>query len=135
MITARIVLIEDNPADVFLFEMAMKEHGIQCELIRFATGAEALSVLCPLNEASETLVPDAIFLDLNTPKSDGFQVLTRLQNSPRLALVPIAIITSSTATADRNRSTIRGVRYIEKPSQLNDFLSEVGQAVKQMLLA
>jgi hypothetical protein len=33
---ARIVLVEDNPGDVFLFEMAMKENGIACELTRFA---------------------------------------------------------------------------------------------------
>ena len=36
---ARIVLIEDNPADVFLIELALKENGIAYELTRFASGS------------------------------------------------------------------------------------------------
>jgi CheY-like chemotaxis protein len=134
MSAVRIVLIEDNPADVYLVELALKENGIPCELTRFASGQEALVVLCPAeDEAAATFVPDAILLDLNTPKSDGFQVLIRLKQSPRLAQVPIAIITSSAAASDRHRSALEGVRYIQKPSQLEAFLATVGQAVKEML--
>lgn len=64
----QIVLIEDNPADVFLFEMALKENGIPCQLTRYDNGAEAVLVLCA-PEAVNALVPDAILLDLNTPRS------------------------------------------------------------------
>ena len=80
---AQIVLIEDNPADVFLIELALKENEIPCQLTRFANGEEALRVLCG-SEAADSLVPDAILLDLNTPRSDGFQVLIKLKQSPRL---------------------------------------------------
>ena len=134
MSAARIVLIEDNPADVYLVGLALKENGIPCELTKFASGLEALSVLCPADdEPAAAFVPDAILLDLNTPKSDGFEVLLRLKQTPRLAHVPIAIITSSSATNDRHRSALQGVRYIQKPSQLEAFLTTVGQAVKDML--
>ncbi len=79
-------------------------------------------------------VPDAILLDLNTPKSDGFNVLLRLKNTPHLAEVPIAIFTSSQATIDKTRSSVLGAaRYIQKPSSLEEFLNTVGQAIKEML--
>jgi CheY-like chemotaxis protein len=65
----RIVLIEDNPGDVYLVELALKETGLPCQLIKFASGVEALSVLCPADDAPPPFVPDAILLDLNTPKS------------------------------------------------------------------
>jgi len=52
----QIVLIEDNPGDVFLFEMALKENGILYQLTRFDNGAEALLVLCA-PEAVNALVP------------------------------------------------------------------------------
>ncbi len=129
---ARIVLIEDNAADVFLFELALKENGIEHHLTRFASGEDAVQTLCNPDD-TESLIPDAIFLDLNTPRSDGFQVLTRLKESPRFARVPIAIITSSRATSDKQRARLTGTRLIEKPSQLDAFLSTVGQAVKEML--
>ena len=132
---SQVVLIEDNPADVFLVQMALKESNVRCEMTMFNNGEEALSVLCPPEGAEPNhFVPDAILLDLNTPKSDGFSVLIRLRQTPRLAHVPIAIITSSQATSDKARvSRLGAVRYIQKPSQLEAFLSTVGQAVKEML--
>ena len=47
--------------------------------------------------------------------------------------MPLAILTSSRARSDKHRAAIQGARYIEKPSQLKDFLAVVGQAVKEML--
>ena len=44
---AQIVLIEDNPADVYLVELALKEKGITHEMTRFNSGEEALRALCP----------------------------------------------------------------------------------------
>jgi len=73
---------------------------------------------------------------LNPPKSDGFEVLGKLRLNPYLADVPIAIITSSQGRSDKHRSSLMGaVRYIEKPSQLEEFLTTVGLAVKEMLHA
>ena len=131
---ARIILIEDNPADVLLIELALKENGIPYDLKRFETGEEALRILCG-PDAPDDAVPDAILLDLNTPRSDGFQVLIKLKQFPRFARVPIAIISSSPATSDKHRSHLQGTRYIEKPSQLNDFIATVGGAVREMLVS
>ena len=134
MNTVRIVLIEDNPGDILLVELALKENGILCELTRFNNGEEALRVLFSPAEANAP-VPDAILLDLNTPKSDGFNVLIKLRHSPRFSKTPIAILTSSQASSDKHRSALQGVRYIQKPSQLEAFLATVGAAVKEMLNA
>ena len=130
----RIVLIEDNPADVFLVELALTENGISCELTKFASGREALSVLCAPDGAAGAFVPDAILLDLNTPKSDGFQILSTMKQFPRLSKVPIAVITSSSANSDKQRTALLGARYIQKLSSLDAFLASVGQAVKEMLI-
>ncbi len=128
------MLIEDNPADVFLVELALKESGVLHEMTKFKSGEEALRALCP-PEGTETsaFVPDAILLDLNTPKSDGFQILIKLQQAPRLAHVPMAVITSSQAPSDKHRTSLQGSRYIQKPAQLEEFLTTVGQAIKEML--
>ena len=130
-----IVLIEDNPADILLVQKALEANDVAYEMTQFNSGLEALNVLCSKGGADANLfVPDAILLDLNTPKSDGFNVLVRLKNTPYLAGVPIAIITSSQARSDRARSDVLGaVRYIQKPSDLDEFLSTVGRAIKEML--
>jgi CheY-like chemotaxis protein len=128
----QIVLIEDNLADVLLVEMAMKDIGLSYSLTRFENGIEAVRVLCgPMQEGG--VLPAAILLDLNTPRTDGFDTLLQLKQCPHLSAVPIAILTSSRSQADKDRAAIHGTPYIEKPSQLADFLSSVGQAVKKML--
>jgi CheY-like chemotaxis protein len=135
MRTKRIVLIEDNPADVLLVQLALEENGVACEMTEFENGLEALKVLCPPEGTEANLfVPDAILLDLNTPKSDGFNILVRIKNTPHLVDVPIAIFTSSQARSDKARSDSLGAaRYIQKPSGLDEFLSTVGRAIKEML--
>jgi CheY-like chemotaxis protein len=131
---AQLVLIEDNPADVLLVEMALKEAGISYELTKFKSGEEALLVLCPpIGTGSDLFVPDAILLDLNTPRSDGFEVLITLKRTPRLAGVPMAVLSSSKAPSDKHRIALQGARYLQKPAQLTDFLTTIGQAVKEML--
>ena len=126
---AQIVLVEDNPGDVFLIDMALTEISIPFKLTQFNNGLDALKALSEDNR----FIPDAILLDLNTPKSDGFEVLIQLRNSPRFSKVPIAILTSSQARSDKYRADLQKVRFIQKPSRLADFLSTVGQAVKEML--
>ena len=134
MSTSRIVLIEDNPADVLLVEKALEANGVVCEMRQFDSGREALKVLCPPEGMAPIFVPDAILLDLNTPNSDGFYTLIRLKNTPHLADVPVAILTSSQARRDKARSDALGaVRYIQKPSGLDEFLSTVGGAIKEVL--
>jgi CheY-like chemotaxis protein len=131
---AKIALIEDNPGDVMLIKMALQENGIDYELTQFESGAEAIRILCaPVVSAEQPLIPDAILMDLNTPLTDGFEALSKLRQNPRLAQVPIAILTSSAAERDKNRAALQGVPYIEKPSELAAFLSSVANAVRNML--
>jgi two-component system, chemotaxis family, response regulator Rcp1 len=130
-----IVLIEDNPGDVRLVQMALDEAELPHQLTRFKNGHEAMESLCATpGKAGQVFVPDAILMDLNTPRSDGFEVLKRLKETEHLSGVPIAIMTSSPAISDKNRSRTLGAEcYIEKPASLDDFLNVVGTAVKKLV--
>jgi len=135
---ARIVLIEDNPSDVYLMGFALEQSGLVFELTNFQSGADALPILCPEPDSEQNsddlLVPDLILLDLNTPGPDGFEVLARIRCNAELAGVPVAIITSSESPADKHRAKLLGASmYIQKPTQLTAFINDVGNAVKTLL--
>lgn len=128
----RIVLVEDNPADVYLIEMALTHENIDYELRRFETGEEAVRALVGQASSED---PDIILLDLNTPRGDGIETLKAIQQTPRYADVPTAIITSSRSESDQHRVSLLGTaRYIHKPTNLDEFLANIGRAVKEMLL-
>jgi CheY-like chemotaxis protein len=130
-----IMLIEDNPSDVYLMKLALEESGLQFEMETFQTGTEALLALCPAGgSANQPLIPDLILLDLNTPCCDGFDVLATIRANPSLSLVPVAIITSSASPEDKDRATFGGcTTYLRKPTELEAFLKSVSGTVKELL--
>ena len=128
--TVRIVLVEDNPADVYLIRRALREKGIEFEMTCFEDGEKALKALS--EQAREA--PDLILLDLNLPQTQGVEVLGKIRSMPKLADVPIGILTSSESPSDMRRTAVLGAAgYIKKPSMLDDFMREVGQSVEAML--
>jgi|SRR5579859_687085 len=127
---ARILLIDDNTSDVLLLEKSLQAHDISYELIRYLDGENAIRAIAQGRGA----VPDVILVDLNLPRRDGFDVLSAIRKTPRLAGVPVGVFTSSNAAKDRNRTALIGVdKYICKPLTLDEFIDEVGKAVQELL--
>ena len=126
----RIVLVEDNPADVLLIRTALREKGIACELTCFEDGRKALKGLA--RRGGEA--PDLILLDLNLPDTEGVEVLGKIRSMPRLLDVPVVILTSSESPSDMQRAARMGAtRFLRKPSGLEDFFREVGRSVAEIL--
>jgi chemotaxis family two-component system response regulator Rcp1 len=126
----RILLVEDNPGDVYLFEKSMEARGIKYVLILYLDGRHAMRAI--MDEASA--VPDLILVDLNLPQRDGFDVLSTIRKEPRLKGVPVGVLTSSESTKDRRWAALHNVdRYIIKPATLEEFIDQVGSAVEGLL--
>jgi CheY-like chemotaxis protein len=127
---ARIVLVEDDPNDVYLVERTLQETGLKYELTRYADGDSALQAL----DNDTGLRPDLVLLDLNLPRVDGISVLKAIRQRPRLVGIPVGILTSSASRADRHRVELIGAdRYIPKPVLLDEFMREVGGAIRELL--
>lgn len=125
-----ILLVEDNPADVYLLEKTLRSRSLNYELTRYADGEQAILAL----EKEDCVIPDLIILDLNLPRRSGFEVLQTIRNKPSMVGVPVAILTSSVAEKDRHRVSLTGEeRYIHKPPALDDFLEQVGRAIEELL--
>ena len=125
-----ILLIEDNPGDVYLLEKTLHKRQLSYELIRYADGEEAIRALA----AEDCVIPDLIIVDLNLPRREGFDVLQTIRSMPAMVGVPVGILTSSDAAKDRHRIAVTGgERYIHKPPMLEDFLDQVGSAIEELL--
>lgn len=126
----RIVLVEDNPGDVYLFEKAMDARGIEFVLILYLDGRHAMRAISEPNFA----LPDVILVDLNLPQRDGFDVLSTIRKQPRLQGIPVGVLTSSNSSKDRLWVSLHNVdRYINKPGTLEEYIEQVGSAVEEML--
>lgn len=128
---AKILLAEDNPADVYLIREALREHGVDCPMLVSADGKDVLRILCGEDVQDQDL--NLIILDLNLPRYGGIQILQRLRETARLAHVPVVILTSSDSPRDRLvASQLGATRYLRKPSSLEQFLG-LGAVFKELL--
>lgn len=129
----RILLAEDNPGDVLLFEEALKTRGIPCEIVIAEDGHKAITMLDAASN-EDGARPDLIVLDVNLPKYNGDTVLREARKRDSLAGIPIIMLTSSVSPADKEAAIGLGASlYIQKSSNLDELL-EVGRLVEGILL-
>lgn len=124
----QILLAEDNPADVYLIEEALREHQVTFDIRVAADGEAAIALL-----AKGDLKPDIVLLDLNMPKRGGGEVLDRLRKDSGDRQVPVIILTSSDSPSDQEEALRLGATcFIRKPTGLDEFL-EIGATIKRLV--
>jgi CheY-like chemotaxis protein len=115
----KILLVEDNETDVWLFQEAFQALHIPHELEVVSDGERALDRL------RAGLPPDVILLDINMPKIDGFEVLSAIRGNAKLCLIPVVMLSSSRDQRDVRRAHELGANsYLCKSTP--DFTDLVG---------
>jgi two-component system response regulator len=126
---SKILLVEDNPGDVELLKLALRDVGIECDLTVIEDGGEAIALV----QGAQQPPVDLAIVDLNVPKSDGLEILAAMRRNPMFDRVPVVILTTSASPRDRSRMEAFGIdRYLSKPYDLEEYLG-IGQAIKQLL--
>jgi CheY-like chemotaxis protein len=118
----RILLVEDNPADVRLTIEALKDAKVNNEIAVAQDGLEAMRMLRREGDHVDAFRPDIILLDLNLPRRSGHEVLAELKSDPALKRIPVVIMTSSDGEDDIMRSyDLHANCYVTKPLDLRQF--------------
>ncbi|MGW4231876.1 response regulator [Streptomyces sp. NPDC004980] len=123
-----VLLVEDDPGDELMTREAFEDNKIRNTLHVVRDGQEALDFLYRRGEHADAPRPDLVLLDLNLPKYDGRQVLERIKTDPELALIPVVVLTTSSAEEDILRSyKLHANAYVTKPVDLEQFIGAVRQ--------
>ncbi|EHM28640.1 chemotaxis protein CheY [Streptomyces sp. CB00072] len=123
-----VLLVEDDPGDELMTREAFEDNKIRNTLHVVRDGQEALDFLYRRGEYTEAPRPDLVLLDLNLPKYDGRQVLEQIKGDPELSLIPVVVLTTSSAEEDILRSyKLHANAYVTKPVDLDQFIAAVRQ--------
>jgi two-component system, chemotaxis family, response regulator Rcp1 len=128
-----LLLVEDNPTDVFLVKEAIAAHGLDIDLNVIDDGEHAIDLIKRMDFEDGAWVPDIVLLDINLPRTDGFDVLQQIRLSKSCAKIPVIVMTSSAAPVDQSQSAVLGATaYFQKPSGYDDFL-KIGELILRLL--
>ncbi|WP_299531942.1 response regulator [uncultured Streptomyces sp.] len=123
-----VLLVEDDPGDELMTREAFEDNKIRNTLHVVRDGQEALDFLYRRGAYPDAPRPDLVLLDLNLPKYDGRQVLEQIKTDPELALIPVVVLTTSSAEEDILRSyKLHANAYVTKPVDLDQFIAAVRQ--------
>ncbi len=120
--TLRVLQIEDNAADARTVERLLGRVEPAAQVETISNGETVLARLDGEGSDGESPGVDLILLDLNLPRIDGRTLLRRIVSNPRLADVPVVVLSSS-----RNEHEIAScyelgaAEYATKPADVTEF--------------
>ena len=118
----KIILAEDNIADVELTKIAFKELDLNLDVSHVFDGQQLMDLLknSSLNEVA------LVLLDLNMPKMNGIEFLTALKANDVLKFIPTVILTTSNNHRDMIECYKIGIAgYILKPLKYEEYRSKI----------
>ena len=105
--TARILVVDDIPANVKLLEARLSAEYF--DVVTATSGAEAIAV-CRRGDC------DVVLLDVMMPGMDGFETCRRLKQDRATAHIPVVIVTALDQPSDRVRGLDAGADdFLTKP--------------------
>ena len=124
---AKILVVEDDPDEAQMMEMALRLHGYQVALA--ADGQQGIA-----NVMAQR--PDLIILDVMMPVLDGFAMCSRLHRDPDFSDIPVILVTGIAKRISETTYSVddflRGEAddYLEKPITPAELIETVERWVR-----
>lgn len=114
----QILYVEDNENNRTLFRHYMSVlKGVT--IMEAEDGPRGIAM-------ARSRMPDLIFLDINLPGMNGFEVLEELKADPLLRRIPVVALTANAMEGDAERGLQKGfARYLAKPARLDEVIRTV----------
>ncbi|EHN10570.1 GGDEF domain protein [Patulibacter medicamentivorans] len=122
----RVLIADDDQLSARSVARVLGARGFRCEIV--ADGATAL-------DAAVRGRPDILLLDAHMTPVDGFEVLARLQEDHRTALLPVIVV-----TGDRRPETLAGLLssgaddYVTKPVDVDELEARILAATRRRIV-
>lgn len=128
----RVLLVDDGAADRELAREVFHQLGDTVVIDTCASAQRALTFL----HQPDTALPDVILLDLNMPGMSGLEMLDALKRDPRLFMIPVVILSSSSHPQDVEHAySLHASSYMTKQLDFGRFVQQIDAFVSFWLQA
>jgi CheY-like chemotaxis protein len=113
----RILVAEDNAVNRELLRELLEARGY--EVFEACDGQEALHMI-------EQSRPELLLMDIGMPVLDGFGVIRKIRENPRIAMLPVVAVTAYAMRGDREKILNSGFDgYLSKPLNPSSLTAEL----------
>ena len=113
----KILIAEDNAVNRELLRELLEIRGYT--VVEACDGEEALRMI-------EQTRPDLLLLDIGMPLLDGFGVVSKIREDPRLASLPVVAVTAYAMQGDQEKILNSGFNgYLSKPLNAHALAEEL----------
>lgn len=125
---SRILVIDDEPANVELLEQLLHREGFN-NVISTTESERALSIF-------HAFKPDLILLDLRMPKVDGFSLLTSLgEHRTAQVFLPVIVLTADVTREAKHKALAMGATdFLTKPFDTVEVMLRIWNLLETNLL-
>ena len=129
-----VLLVEDNPADIYLTQAALAECDRHIRLWLVTNGLDALTFLRKEGHYIHAPSPALILLDINLPRMHGTEALAELRTLPTYQTTPTVIFTSARQDIEEEHCLQLGATaYVRKPLDYGGFLAAIRAIIDHWL--
>ena len=121
-----VLLVEDNPADVYLIQRAVADCGPEIHVSVVPDGGEALTFLRQEAPFAHVPAPTLILLDLRLPKVQGDQILPEIRRLPAYRAMPIVVLSVAPKEEEEARCLQLGATaYVQKSANFYAYVDAI----------
>ena len=118
--SGRVLVCDDTEQIRRLLRVNLELDGY--ELVEAVDGPAALEILQDVNQP----LPDVITMDVVMPRRDGWWMVSAIRADPRLAHIPIVMVTASAQDSDRAHAKRADVdEFVTKPFEPEELLTKI----------
>jgi transcriptional regulator with XRE-family HTH domain len=127
----RILLVEDNPADVIWFRKALDKCSEQVDVHVIHDPETVMDFLQHHDTRFGQKAADVIILELSLPKISGMDLLRSIKKHPKTLKLPVIVLTNSISTKDMMESYREGAAgFVQKSVDRDDYTESLDIVVK-----
>ncbi len=126
-----IMLIEDNPGDVFITTEALNETKATRKISIVNNGDEAMHFFEGLFFDKNADYPDLIFMDTYLQNTNSYEVLKYIKTTNHLLHIPVIISTDSAYEMDINNAYQNlATAFVSKSSEVDVYINHISKTIE-----
>ena len=118
-----ILCVDDDEDDLFFIKEIIQSQGHSFKIEEAKNGVDALQYL--QDGLLKGQLPCLIIMDMNMPRMDGKQTISKIKENEQLSKVPIVVFTTSSNATHQKYFESQGIQFITKPFDYKVFTKEI----------